>query len=106
MTDICNKNELENEEKCVIICNKNELENENDTEKPKKIRDYYDKQKRRNYNQCYYRLKRQILLAAKKLKTKCDCGCELSVGAIKEHLKTDKHIKLLNKISNCDCDCE
>jgi DNA (cytosine-5)-methyltransferase 1 len=59
-------------------------------------KDYYDKEKRKEYNKKYYQLKK----ICKKIRYICICGCNITVGALKNHLKTNKHEKLMNKNNN------
>ena len=58
-----------------------------------------NKRVKSRYNKTYYYKNRKKMLAYLSAKVKCPCGCSVSRGNMKSHLKTEKHKKHLSTIN-------
>ena len=64
-------------------------------EKNKKYRDDNKEEYIKRYN-TYNKNNKDIINEKAKEKVKCECGCEIRKGGLKEHMKTKKHIDLMS----------
>ena len=70
---------------------------ENNKDKIKEVKkEYYEKNKDK-VKEYYENNKDKIKI---KIKINCDCGCEVAKCQLNRHMKTKKHIKLIEKLNN------
>jgi hypothetical protein len=56
---------------------------------------------RKIYNREYYQIKKEYHTEYHKRKTHCDiCNCDVATPVYKNHLKTKKHLKYLDRLEN------
>ncbi len=60
-----------------------------------KIQEYY-----KGYSKQYYEQNKEKIEEKYKINVVCDCGCTIQKGCLSKHLKSKKHAKILNSISN------
>ena len=102
-----NKNELSEKHKKYRETNRDKLSekhkkwNENNKEKVKEYkRNHYqeNREKAKVYYIKHYQENRDKISEKNKIKVMCDCGCEIRKDKLVRHMKTKKHIKLMNTI--------
>ena len=59
-----------------------------------------DKELKRETDKNYYEDNKDEILAKRKVKVECECGCIINNDCLTKHKKTPKHLKLINKNKN------
>lgn len=94
----CNsRDELNKREGELIRQHKNNIVNINIA--GRKILEYYDDNKTEILEQKreYYNINKNKILEQKRIKTLCECGCDIALHYLNRHKKSQKHIKMLSE---------